>query len=425
MSGEIINSGIDSFENDVIKSEAPSVVYFYSEDCPHCKAFDPIFERMAESYKDKLKFVKVFRQQNRALAEKYNIRNSPTVLFIKNGAEFCSRLNGYIGKPELRQSIENVIGESCSGRVSEKVYCDVLIIGGGPAGLAAAIYSARAKLYTVVVDEGMTGGQVSTTFHVANYPGTNGVIRGTDLMENMKKQAIDFGAKIDDLKEISELSLDGIEKRVKAEDKEYYPKAIIAATGAGPRKLPADGETEFRGRGVHYCATCDGPLYQDANLLVIGGGNSAVDEAVFLTRFAKHVTIIHQFDSFQASKASQDEAFKNPNISVIWDSEVRSIHGENFVKSVTIQNVKTKEMREIETDGIFVYIGMQPKTELFKDKLRIDEAGYIVTDENMNTNLPGVFAAGDVREKKVRQIATATGDGAVAGIMAESFIKGR
>lgn len=425
MSDKIIFSNADNFEKDVLKSEIPVIVDFYSEDCMPCDALAPIFERAAEKYGEHMRFVKIHRQRNRQLAERLNVKSSPTVLFFRNGEEVCSRLNGYISNPELRKVIESVIGGACIRKERQKVYCDLFIMGGGPAGLSAAIYAARAKLLTVVVDEGLLGGQVSTTYHVANYPGTNGVVRGIDLMENMKKQAVDFGTQIDDMKEIFEINLEGEEKYIRTEDTDYYAKAVVIATGATPRKLPAEGEKEFRGRGVHYCATCDGAMYQDANVLVIGGGNSAVEEAVFLTRYAKHVTIIHQFDHFQASKGAQDEVFKNPNISIIWDSEVRKVNGENFVKSVTIENLKTKEMKEIETEGLFVYIGMQPKTELFKDKIKLSEYGYIITDEDMKTNISGVFAAGDIRDKKIRQIATAAGDGVTAGIMAERYITGK
>ncbi|WP_235832627.1 thioredoxin-disulfide reductase [Acetivibrio mesophilus] len=295
-------------------------------------------------------------------------------------------------------------------------------MGGGPAGLSAAIYAARAKLHTVVVDEGLIGGQVATTFHVANYPGTNGVVRGVDLMENMKKQAVDFGAHIDDLKEISDINLEGKEKIIITENTDYYAKAVLIATGATPRRLQADGEREFRGRGVHYCATCDGALYHDANVLVVGGGESATEEAVFLTRYAKHVTIVNKHDYFRASKTARDEVLKNPNISVMWDSEVRKVNGDNFVKSVIIENIKTGKVEELDMDGLFVYIGMQPKTELFMGKVGMNEQGYITTNEDMATNIPGVFAAGDVREKKIRQIVTAVGDGAIAGIMAERYI---
>lgn len=425
MTQKIIISDIEKFDSDVLKNKLPVVVYFYSEDCHTCSVFNPIFDRMSINYSQQMEFVKVFRQHNRSLADKYNIKSSPTLLFFKNGEEVCSRLNGSIGKPELRETIENVIGGSCTLRKRQKVFCDVLILGGGPAGLSAAIYTSRAKLLTVVVDEGLIGGQVLTTYQVFNYPGSNGVIRGMDLMENMKKQAIDFGTQIDDLKEISEIDLDGEEKHVKSEDTDYYAKSVIIATGAQPRKLPAEGEREFRGRGVHYCATCDGALYQDTEVLVIGGGNSAVEEAVFLTRYAKHVTIIHQFDNFTASKIAQDEVFKNENINIIWDSEVRKVNGENFVKSVIIENIKTKETKEVSAEGLFVYIGLTPKTEILKGKVLMNEHDYILTDDEMRTNIPGVFAAGDVRSKTIRQIATATGDGVIAGVMVEKYVNGK
>ncbi|HHV28445.1 MAG TPA: thioredoxin-disulfide reductase [Clostridium sp.] len=418
----IFKSTLESFDKDVLKSDIPVAVLFYTENCPACDSFVPIFERTAERYSKHIKFVKIYRQQNRQLAESLRVKSSPTVLFYKEGNEVCDRLNGYISKPEFTGSIEKVVGNVCKKAKREKVYCDFLIMGGGPAGLSAAIYAARAKLHTVVVDEGLIGGQVATTFHVANYPGTNGVVRGVDLMENMKKQAVDFGAHIDDLKEISDINLEGKEKIIITENTDYYAKAVLIATGATPRRLQADGEREFRGRGVHYCATCDGALYHDANVLVVGGGESATEEAVFLTRYAKHVTIVNKHDYFRASKTARDEVLKNPNISVMWDSEVRKVNGDNFVKSVIIENIKTGKVEELDMDGLFVYIGMQPKTELFMGKVGMNEQGYITTNEDMATNIPGVFAAGDVREKKIRQIVTAVGDGAIAGIMAERYI---
>lgn len=366
----IVKSTVESFEEDVLKSNVPAAVLFYTEGCPVCDSFIPIFERTAQKYSKHMKFVKIYRQQNRQLGESLKVKSSPTVLFYKDGKEVCTRLNGYISNPEFIAAIERVIGDVCKDEQREKIYCDFLIMGGGPAGLTAAIYAARAKLHTVVVDEGLIGGQVATTFHVANYPGTNGVVRGVDLMENMKKQALDFGAHIDDLKEISDINLEGKEKLITTKNTDYYAKAVLIATGAAPRRLPAEGEKEFRGRGVHYCATCDGAMYFDANVIVVGGGESAAQEAVFLTRYAKHVTIVNRHDYFKASKTALDEVLNNPNISVIWDSEVRKINGDNFVKSVTVENTKTGKIEEIEADGVFVYIGTLPKTDLFAGKLR-------------------------------------------------------
>lgn len=425
MGNGIIYTNSDNFERDVLKCNLPVAVAFYTEDCPPCASFINVFKRSAEIYSEHMRFVMIHRQQNRTLAESLNVKSSPTVLFFKDGEEQCFRMNGYINNSEFREIVEKVIGGGCRNNEIQKVYCDVLILGGGPAGLSAAMYASRAKLYTIVIDEGIVGGQVSTTYHVANYPGTNGVVRGMDLMENMKRQALEFGAQIDDFKVIIDINLEGENKYVKTEDTDYYAKALIIATGATPRKLPAEGEKEFRGRGVHYCATCDGAMYQDANVYVVGGGEAALEEAVFLTRYAKHVTIINRSDEFRASKGTQDEALKNPNISVIWDSVVKKVNGDSFVKSIEVENLKTNEIKEIELDGVFVYIGTKPKTDFLKGKLNLNEYGYIDTDEDMRTHIPGVFAAGDVRNKAIRQIATATSDGVIAGIMVEKYINGK
>ncbi|MFZ3101027.1 MAG: thioredoxin-disulfide reductase [Desulfitobacteriaceae bacterium] len=300
---------------------------------------------------------------------------------------------------------------------------DLLILGGGPAGLTAALYASRSKLRTIVIDEGLPGGQAATTFHIANFPGTNGTIGGKELMDNMTAQTKSFGAEIHDLKEVFRIDLLQEEKRIVTEDAEYSAPVIILATGAESRRLQAAGEADFRGNGVHYCATCDGAMYQDAeNVIVVGGGNSAVEEAVFLTKYAKHVTIVHQFDHFQASKIAQEEALANEQISVIWDSEPRFIVGEKHLNGLEIENIKTHELTTVTASGVFVYIGMQPRTALFEGQLKLNNWGYIEADDEMRTTIPGVFVAGDVRSKTVRQVATAVGDGAVAAVNAERYL---
>lgn len=418
----VISIDSSRFDEDVLKSALPAAISFYSEECPPCEALSPVFENAAQKYEGHIKFFKIFRQQNRELADKLKINSSPTVLFYKDGEEVCERLRGYIAKPELRKAVETILGDKCPKQERMKYECDAIVLGGGPAGLTAAIYLARAKLKTFVVDEGLPGGQVNSTFHISNYPGTGGTVKGRDLMENMIDQAMSFGATIDSLNEVLEIDLRNEIKYVKTEKADYYSKCVILSTGAEPKRLPAEGEKEFRGRGVHYCATCDGAFYQDRNIVVVGGGNSAIQEAIFLTRFASHVTIIHQLDHFQASQVIQDELFKNPAIEVIWDSEVRKVIGDTTVNSVVIEKLKTGELKTIPCDGVFVYIGMQPKTGIFKEQVTLDVQQYVNTDEELRTNLEGVFAAGDVRGKKVRQIATAVGDGAVAGLMAEKYI---
>ncbi|PKM82878.1 MAG: thioredoxin-disulfide reductase [Firmicutes bacterium HGW-Firmicutes-14] len=422
MTQQIISIGSDRFEDDVVKSTAPVVVTFYSDECPPCQALEPLINYLAGKYSDHVKFVRIHRQKNRELAGRLGIKSSPTVLFYKDSEEVCGRLTGYIKKAELRKSIEDVLGDACPKIERSRQEYDALILGGGPAGLTAAIYLARARLRTVVIDEGLPGGQASTTFHISNYPGTNGTVRGKDLMGNMVEQAMSFGAVVESFKEVLEIDLSKDIKYVKTEDTDYYAKCVVLATGAEPKKLPAEGEREYRGRGVHYCATCDGAMYQDRKVVVIGGGNSAVEEAVFLTRFASHITVIHQFDHFQASRVAQDELFRNSNIDVIWDSEVRKIEGDALVKNLVIENLKTKETKTIPADGVFVYIGMQPRTDVLDGQVKLNEWGYISADENLRTNIDGVYAAGDVLDKKFRQIATAVGDGAVAGLMAEKYV---
>ena len=423
MSKNIIHIESHEFEQVVLKSKIPVIVDFYSEDCPPCEVLAPIFEKMAEKYGRYIKFVKILRQSDKEFAKSLNVSGSPTVLFFKEGKEIGTRLNGFMNKPQVRKAIEGILGDVIPKEEIKKRKCDVLILGAGAAGLAAAIYTARAKLDTIVIDESVPGGQTASTYHVANYPGTPGVVKGKEIINNMRQQAKSFGALIEDLKEISEINLSEDKKYVKTEDTEYFSDVLIIATGAKPIELPAEHADEYKGKGVHYCATCDGSMYQDRKVIVVGGGNSAVEEAIFLTKFASHVTIIHQFDNFQAERVVQEEAFKNEKIDIIWDSEVRKVKGAGHsLTSVVIENLKTKEFSEIDTDGAFIYIGTSPISEIFKSFVKTDELGYIIASEDTKTNMAGVFAAGDIRKKPVRQVVTAASDGAVAGIMAERYL---
>lgn len=423
MNEKILHINSDEFENVVLKSDIPVIVDFYSEDCAPCEVLAPIYEKMAEKYGSHIKFVKIMRQANREFAKSINVSSSPTVLFYKYGKEIGSRLNGFMNKPQVRKAIEDILGDVIPKEDMKRVDCDILILGAGAAGLSASIYAARAKMSTIVIDESVPGGQTASTYHVANYPGTPGVVRGKEIIQNMREQAKSFGARIDDLKEISEVKLTEKIKYVRTEDTKYFAKAVIIASGARPRALPADGADEFKGRGVHYCATCDGSMYQDRKIVVVGGGNSAVEEAVFLTKFASQVTIIHQFDNFQASKTAQEEAFNNPKIDIIWDSEVRKVNGHGHaLTSVVIEDLKTKVLSEVPTEGAFVYIGTEPMTKMYANQVEIDKWGYIIASEDTKTNVDGVFAAGDIRTKLIRQVVTAASDGAVAGIMAERYV---
>jgi len=413
----------NEFEEVVLNSKKPVVVDFYSTDCPPCAQLKPIFHRLSEVYKDHMEFVEIYRQGNKDFALSLGVKGSPTLVFFKDGKETGERLNGYISKPDLRKAIEKVIGFSLLDKEPEKVECDVLIMGGGPAGLTAALYSARANLKTVVIDESTTGGQAANTYYIENYPGTEGQIEGKKLTENMRKQAESFAAVIDDLKEVFEIKLTDDEKFVRTEDKIYYPKAVIIAMGAQPRKLPAEGEAEFRGKGIHYCAICDGAMYEGKHVAIIGGGNSAIQEALYLTNIADKITVIHEFDNLQASSVLQEKAFSNPKINFIWESHVVKANGDGMLKSLTYKNLKTGELNDIEVDGAFVYIGLTPKTDLFKGVLDLNDYGYIKANDDLMTNVKGVFVAGDIRDKKIRQVVTAAGDGAVAAVSAERYIQ--
>ena len=425
MSSNIIHINADKYNEEVLGSSKPVIVDFYSEDCAPCEVLAPIFEKMAEKYGRHIKFIKILRQANKEFAKSINVSSSPTVLFYKDGKEVGKRLNGFMNKPQVRIAIEEILGDVLPPVEMKKSECDVLILGAGAAGLSAAIYASRAKMKTIVLDESVPGGQTASTYHVANYPGTPGVVSGKDLIKNMRDQVISFGAEIEDLKEIFEVRLKDAVKYVRTEDTEYYAKTVIIASGARPRSLPAEGADEFKGRGVHYCATCDGSMYQDRKIVVIGGGNSAVEEAVYLTKFASHVTIIHQFDHFQASKTAQEDAFKNQKIDIIWDSEVRKVNGAGHaLTSVVIENLKSMELTEIPTEGAFVYIGTEPMTQHYQGQVEFDRYGYINAAEDTKTGIDGVFAAGDIRSKAIRQVVTAASDGAVAGIMAERYVLG-
>jgi len=423
MSEKILHINSEEFEAVVLKSEIPVIVDFYSDECPPCEVLAPIYEKMADKYGEHIKFVKIFRQKNKEFAKSINVTGSPTVLFFKNGKEVGQRLSGFMNKPQVRKAIEQVLGDVIPKGIIKRVNSDVIILGAGAAGLSAAIYASRAKMNTIVIDESIPGGQTGSTYHVANYPGTPGVVRGKEITENMRNQAISFGTIIEDLKEILEVQLIGDIKRIRTEDTDFYAKAVILASGAQPRLLKAEGADDFKGRGVHYCATCDGAMYQDRKIIVVGGGSSALEEAVYLTKFASHVTIIHRSDNFRATKTAIDEANSNQKIDIITNTIVKKVNGSGHaLTSVILENVKTGELTELPIDGAFVYIGTEPLTKMFNGQVETDETGYIVASEDTKTNIPGVFVAGDVRTKLIRQVVTAASDGAVAGIMAEKYV---
>ncbi len=303
---------------------------------------------------------------------------------------------------------------------------DLVIIGSGPAGLAAGLYAARARLSTLIIEKDAAGGQIATTDEVANYPGSIENATGPSLVQRMVDQAESFGAKIVS-DTIESVDFSGEVKTLKGQKEEYQAKTVIIATGAVPRPIGCPGERELVGRGVSYCATCDAAFFEDLEVYVMGGGDTAVEEAMYLTKFARKVTIIHRRDELRAAKSIQEKAFKNDKVAFIWDSVISELKGDGLLESITIKNLKTGEEKEIFADeedgtfGVFPFIGYLPATKLFDGIIDI-ENGYIKTDENMKTNIEGVFAAGDVRVKSLRQVVTATADGAIAAVQAEKYI---
>ncbi|QGP91801.1 Thioredoxin reductase [Neomoorella glycerini] len=300
---------------------------------------------------------------------------------------------------------------------------DLLIIGGGPAGLTAALYGARGGLDTVVLEMGAPGGQAGQTDRIENYPGFPEGINGMELAMKFAEQAQRFGARIE-MTTVQRVELNGEIKKVFTGSGEFTARAVIIASGAHPRPLGVPGEEEFRGRGVSYCATCDGAFFRDKKVAVVGGGDSAVEEALFLTRFASQVTIIHRRDALRATKVLQERARDNPKISFHWNTVVTGIMGREKISSLELKDVKSGVTREEAFDGVFIFIGLEPNTGFLKGALTLDSQGYIITRENLATSIPGVFAAGDVRAKDFRQVSTAVGDGAVAAMAAERYLAG-
>lgn len=299
---------------------------------------------------------------------------------------------------------------------------DVIIIGAGPAGLTAALYSARSKLSTLYLDTLGAGGQVAVTDEIENYPGFAEGISGYDLSVKMEEQAMRFGAK-SLLTNVLGIELANPYRIIKTTKGAFRCKIVIIASGAAPRSLNCPGELTFRSRGVSYCATCDGPFYEGASIIVVGGGNSAVEEACYLTKFAHKVSIVHRRDALRATKIIQDRALANPKLEFIWNTVIQEIKGGDTVEHVILKNVVTSQLIEMPVNGVFIYVGNEPNTAFVKKLISLTEEGYIPTDNFMRTNIPGIYAVGDVRHKLLRQVVTAVSDGAIAAYHGEKYIE--
>ncbi|WP_242963676.1 thioredoxin-disulfide reductase [Lachnoclostridium sp. An131] len=301
-----------------------------------------------------------------------------------------------------------------------KLLYDMIVIGGGPAGYTAALYAARSGLSVLVLEKLSAGGQMTNTEQIDNYPGFPEGIGGFELGERMQKGALRFGAE-NQFSEVKSVELSGQVKIVRTRKKEFQARTVVLAAGAYPRKTGVEGEDRFAGRGVAYCAACDGMFYKDKTVAVYGGGNSAVEDALLLSRICKKVYLIHRRDTLRATKVYQDALFGS-SVELVWNSRVTAFLGDKHLSGVEIEDTKTGEKRELSLDGIFVSIGRIPDTGLFEGQVDMDEAGYLIADETTRTNLPGVFAAGDVRTKQLRQVITAAADGAAAAWNAEQYL---
>lgn len=396
------------------------VLDFYSTECPPCDALAPKFESLANMFGKEAKFYKIFRQESRELSDKLGVNSSPTVLFFEDGKEVGIRLSGGIKRAELFEGMKALIGKEQVNKVKNDIKssitnCDVAILGAGPGGLTAGLYLCQAQVDTVLIDTGLPGGQVATTHQVSNYPGFIEPQPGYMLSHNMSEQTKQCGTTYKVAVDVTHIDLN--KKEIVIDEFEtVQAKKIIISTGSSPNWLNIPGERKYKGNGISYCATCDAKYFVDKEVIVIGGGNSAIEEADFISKFASKITIVHQFDKLQANKQAQEKAFANPKLNFIFEHEPRSFVKEAGKMIVEIENLKTTDLTQLTSDGVFVFIGMKPNLDMIASELKLDQWGYVVTDEDMKTNIDGVYAVGDVRSKKYRQITTAIADGTIAAI---------
>ena len=408
------------FEREVLEG-GKVILDFYSTECPPCEALAPKFEAMAELYGEKMEFLKIFRQGNRELATQLGVSSSPTLLFFNNGKQVTDSISGAIKKADIQEKLESMLPENEVIEIRSKQKAtfseyDVAILGSGPAGLTAGIYLGQAKVKTVLIDPALPGGYMGITHQVSNYPGFVEPQPGFMLAHYMGEQAKHSG--IDMKLAVDVTSVDLIKKEIVIDKFETIrAKKIIIATGTTPNTMNSPGEKEYKGKGISYCATCDAKYFVDKDVTVIGGGNSAVEESLFITKFARKVTMVHQFDKLTANKTAIESLEKNEKINVLYEFEPRGFSKQGDKMITTIENLKTKELSTLESDGVFVFIGFKSNVDVLGDNLpEMNSWGYIVVDEDMKTSIPDVYAIGDIISKKYRQITTAVADGTIAAI---------
>ena len=417
----ILNMNAESYRK-FTQAEQPVLVEFSAPWCVYCRRLAPALESVTEEYRDTLVFGAVNIDDEPELARSEEIEVVPTLLIYQNG-----QVLGSIVAPESRAQLVAFIEETLQHREqeannTEHIY-DMIVVGGGPGGYAAALYAARAGLDTVVLEKLSAGGQMALTQQIDNYPGFEDGIDGLSLGEKMKRGTERFGVETK-LTEVLSLDLSGTVKKAETSEGPLFARTIVVATGAGPRELGIESEQELIGKGVNYCAACDGMFYKNKTVVIAGGGNTAAADALILSRICKKVIVVHRRDTLRATKIYHEPLMKAENVEFRWDSEIIELLHDEKVIGIRLRNVKTGEETTLACDGVFVSIGRKPSSELVKDQVEADPAGYIIADESTRTNIPGVFAVGDVRTKALRQVVTAVADGATAVHYAEEYLAG-
>ena len=402
----------------LIESKKTVLVEYWAPWCSYCRRIGPAFDQIAEEYADRLEIVKLNMDDDEQLWDTENVELIPTLRLYVDGSAA-----GSVVAPESKAAIEEFISGVLPETKKEKAgkTYDMIVIGGGPGGYTAALYAARAGLDVVVLEKLSAGGQIALTHQIDNYPGFTDGIGGYELGEQMQRQAERFGAKTLSA-EVRAADLKSSPKRIETSEGVFYGKTVVIATGANPRELGIAEEQALVGRGVAYCAACDGMFYRGKTVAVIGGGNSAAADAMLLSRIAKKVIVVHRRDTLRATKVYHDPLMKAENVEFRWNSVVTGFrHGERLT-GIRVNDVRTGKESEIDCDGVFVSIGRKPASGLAAGQLDIDAGGYIVAGETTQTSIPGVFAVGDVRTKLLRQVVTAVADGATAVHMAEEYL---
>ena len=417
----ILNMNAESYRK-FTQAKQPVMVEFSAPWCVYCRRLAPALESVAEEYRDTLVFGAVNIDDEPELARSEKIEVVPTLLIYQNG-----QVLGSIVAPESRAQLVAFIEETLQHReqeanITEHIY-DMIVVGGGPGGYTAALYAARAGLDTVILEKLSAGGQMALTEQIDNYPGFEDGIDGFSLGEKMKRGTERFGVETK-LAEVLSLDLSGTVKKAETSEGPLFARIIVLATGAGPRELGIEGEQELIGKGVNYCAACDGMFYKNKTVVIAGGGNTAAADALILSRICKKVIVVHRRDTLRATKIYHEPLMKAENVEFRWDSEIIELLHDEKVIGIRLRNVKTGEETTLACDGVFVSIGRKPSSELVKDQVEVDPAGYIIADESTRTNIPGVFAVGDVRTKALRQVVTAVADGATAVHYAEEYLAG-